>query len=160
MDGIHLAEDGMRGKTEKAFLPLSNQRVNTAANHSGALHNHIIERQSGSARLGQEAYIWKRPAQRTVSFKPCIEDNTSASPTPHYSDLSPSLPPSHSRSPNLCFFIFVLLPRQHRQTHTRACKDVHTPILITAILIVQEMEAIAFSSYFHHPCALPALGLL
>ena len=102
-------------------------------------------------RLGQEAYMLKHPAQRTVSLTLRITENTSACPTPHYSDLplSLSLSPSHPLLLHLALpfassrsFSWSPLERTHTHTHTHTLA--HTPILITAILIVQEVEAIAF----------------
>ena len=94
----------------------------------------------------------KLAAQRTVSLTLRITENTSASSTPHYSDLplSLSFPLSSlaSRSTIRLLSIFLLIPplnvHTRTRTHTHTHTFVHTPILITAILIVQEVEAIAF----------------
>ena len=110
----------------------------------------------------------KLAAQRTVSLTLRITENTSASSTPHYSDLplSLSFPLSSlaSRSTIRLLSIFLLIPplnvhtrtRTHTHTHVRA----HTNTHYSHPHCAGSGSDSFFSSYFHHPSALPALGLL
>lgn len=87
----------------------------------------------------------KHPAHRTLSYVLLKKKTTSASQTAGYSDLSLSF--------LLCLCVSLSQSAPH-QTNT------NTPILITAVLIVQDGEAIAFfPCIFLHPSALLVLGL-